>query len=49
MTIEHIIILIAIAIIGLDQACEIRSERKRVNRLFTDLTKRVERLECKKQ
>lgn len=45
MTIEQIIILTVIFLIGFEQACEIRSERRRVNKLFTDLTKRVERLE----
>lgn len=45
MSIEQIIILIVIALVGFEQACEIRSERKRVNKLFTDLYKRVERLE----
>lgn len=47
MTIEQIIILTVIALIGLEQACEIRSERRRVNKLLDDLYKRVARLEGK--
>ena len=47
MTIEQIIILTVIALIGIDQACAIRYERKRVNKLLDDLYKRVERLERK--
>lgn len=45
MTIEQIIILTVIFLIGFEQACEIRYERRRVNRLFADLYKRIERLE----
>lgn len=45
MTIEQIIVLTAMALIGYDMSCEISSERKRVNKLLDDLYKRVKRLE----
>lgn len=47
MTIEQIIILTVIFLIGFEQACEIRYERKRVNRLLDNLYKRVEQLDRK--
>ena len=47
MTIEQIILLIVMALIGYDMSHDISSERKRVNKLLDDLYKRVERLERK--
>ena len=45
MSIEQIIIDIAIAIVLFVFAGDIKNERRRVNKNFDDLIKRVERLE----